>query len=69
MIRKLGGKFFRTLSTFNFSIPSAIRCQPIRLKYTCKIGRNVTIGRNFQFNVTDGGSVSIGDDTLIKDDS
>ena len=68
MLGKLVGKFFRTLSTFNFKLRSALRCKLIRLKYSsCTIGRDVKIGRNVQFSVTDGGSVCIGDGTAIKD--
>ena len=68
MIRKLTGKFFRTLSAFNYNVRSKVRQQLIRLKYpACKIGRGVTIGRNVQFKATDGGSVTIGDGTAIKD--
>lgn len=68
MIRKLAGKFSRTLSAFNSDVRSKIRNQLIRLKYSsCTIGRDVTIGRNVQLSVTDGGWVSIGDGTTIKD--
>ena len=67
MIRKIMGKFFRTLSTSNFNLRSKLRCQLIQLKYPCTIGSDVKIGRNVQFSVTDGGSVIIGDGTLIKD--
>ena len=68
MIRRLWGGIFRRLSVFNYTLRSKIRCQLIRLKYpSSKIGHDVTIGRNVQFSVTDGGSVSVGDGTAIKD--
>lgn len=68
MIRQAVAKCFRFLSKLNYEIRLGFRSYMIRLKYpACKIGRDVKIGRNVQLNVTDGGTVSIGDGTTIKD--
>ncbi len=68
MIRHAIAKIIRALSVLNYKARSHIRCLIIRLKYpSCKIGRNVMIGHNVKFSVTDGGSVNIGDGTSIKD--
>ena len=67
MIGNIAGQILRRLSALNCKVRSKIRCQLIQLKYPCKIGRGVTIGRNVQFLVTDGASVSVGDGTSIKD--
>jgi len=68
MIRETFAKAIRTFSKLNYEVRSYFRCAIIRFKYpSCKIGRGVEIGRNVQFNVTNGGSVIIGDGTSIKD--
>ena len=68
MMRQAAAKLFRSFSKLNYQVRVKLRYYHIRLKHpTCTIGRDVKIGRNVQFSVTDGGSVRIGEGTEIKD--
>ena len=67
-MREIVAKILRRVAKLNYEIKSRFRGLIVRLKYpACKIGCNVKIGRNVQFNISDGGSISIGDGTCIKD--
>ncbi len=67
-MREIVAKILRGVAKLNYEIKSRFRGLTVRLKYpACKIGCNVKIGRNVQFNISDGGSISIGDGTCIKD--
>jgi acetyltransferase-like isoleucine patch superfamily enzyme len=67
-MRRLIAKILRRMAKLNFELRSQFRRWIIQVKYpNCQIGQDVKIGRNVQFNVTDGGSVIVGNGASIKD--